>query len=322
MVSQYTQFKGVTSIGDTMLMDELENNLKTYLDWGLLQIGGFINVRRPTVSTADGGNFHILRPSSDPAYTAGTVYETIRKDWVWETGVSYSGTSPIQISGVYVDNVLYPSTGVAYGHYYDYQNGRVIFSSGVPSNSVVSLEYSYRLVQVYKSEDASWFFEGQYQSFRPANDQWDTYSPSSGDYATPPQQRAQFPSVVVEAAARSRNTGWELGSKTLNVEQDVLFHIVADRKKFRSNLIDILRFEHDHIIKLYDTDAVVRAGLAPLDYRGMLVNTTGMYPYIVDNYLFTTTMFRDVRSSEVESLNPYLHEAQVRVTMELIIGQV
>jgi len=318
MVNHYTAFKGVTSIGDTMLMGELENNLKYYLDWCFLQIGAYVNVRIPTVSTVDSGNFHVLRPSLDPTFTEGTVFESIRKGWVWETGVS----GPISISGVYVNGQLFGTGDATYGHYYDYTNGRVVFNNPVPANSGVTLEYSYRTVQVYQYGQAGWFTEGQYESYRPGSAQWTTHAPNSGDFVVPPYQRAQFPAIIIQPVPRVSSRPYELGSKSMYMYRDILFNIVSDNKKLRDNLVDILALENHHTIKLFDTDVVVRSGAAPLDYRGMLVNTSGMYPNLVDTYTFTTAQFQNVVGSEVESRNAYLHQGVVRATMEVILREV
>ena len=39
-----TTFQHVSQVGDTLLNCELESNLKSYLDWGMLGIGGWFNV--------------------------------------------------------------------------------------------------------------------------------------------------------------------------------------------------------------------------------------------------------------------------------------
>ena len=43
----YTKFNNIESLNDHQLINQLEENVKTFLDWGFLNIGGFIN---------DGGN--------------------------------------------------------------------------------------------------------------------------------------------------------------------------------------------------------------------------------------------------------------------------
>lgn len=319
MVDQYTQFKGVTSIGNTLFSNEIENNLKTYLDWGFLNIGGFVNVTIPT-SSSFGGYFHTLKMANDPAYTAGTVWETIRKDWVWETGVNYNGQSPIAISGVWINNQFFAPNHATYGHYYDYKNGRVIFSGAVPAASSVAMNYSYRWVQVHLSEDADWFYQGQYASLKPGETQWASSHPNSGDYAIPPQHRIQFPCVIIECVPRTVARPYELGNTVLWVEQDVLFNIVAENKTARNNIKDTLFLEDDHIIWLYNSNDVARSGYNAIDYRGMLVNSTGTYPYLVNNFRWKQARFKDTNVSEVESLNTNLYEASVRTSLELILG--
>lgn len=318
MVESYTLFKGVRNIGDTLIMNELENNLKTFLDWGFLNIGGFVNVQIPT-SGSFGGNFHTLRVAEDPSYTDGTVWETIRKDWVWETGVNFNGMSPIAISGVYINGVLYAPNDATYGHHYDYANGRVVFNSAVSAASAVTMNYSYRWVQISLANNANWFYEGQYDSLLPGDPQWTTYHPGSGDFSSPPQHRIQFPAIIIEAVPRARNRPYEVGNTSLWVEQDVVFNIIAENKWGRNKLVDVIRLEDNREIYLYDSDRVARSGFNAIDYRGMLVNTSGMYPYLVDNFRLAKVYFKEVVLAETESLNPKLHEASVRVTMELVL---
>ena len=127
----YTTLSKVNNVGDSLLNSEIENNIKWYLDWGLLGIGGWSDVSIPTPG-AYGGTFDSLRPVQDPAYTDGQVWETARKDWVWETGTAWSGSEvPVQISGTYVNSVLYGTGDATYGHHYDYPLGRVIFDSPI-----------------------------------------------------------------------------------------------------------------------------------------------------------------------------------------------
>ena len=77
----YTKFQKVAEVGNSLLNSELESNLKWYIDWGMLGIGGWTDVTIPT-SGAWGGTFDRLRPVQDPAYTDGQVWESSRKDWV------------------------------------------------------------------------------------------------------------------------------------------------------------------------------------------------------------------------------------------------
>jgi hypothetical protein len=184
------------------------------------------------------------------------------------------------------------------------------------------MNYSYRLIQTVVSDKAPWFYEGQYESLKPANGQWVTSYPYSGDFAVPPTQRVQFPAIVIEAVPRGFNKPYELGNSALWVERDILFNVIADTKWRRNTLVDVLALEDNHNLWLYNTDTVIQAGFAPLNMSGMLVNTTGTYPYLVSNFPFTQCYFKETQLAAVESPNPYLHEAKVRTTCELALNKI
>ena len=101
----YAQFNNVTSLNDNNLINQLEDNLKSFLDWGFLNIGGFVNINYPTSGLA-GGSYSQLKSTNQPGYNAGQVWQTIKKDWVWETGIVYNNYSPNNISGIQVQSKI------------------------------------------------------------------------------------------------------------------------------------------------------------------------------------------------------------------------
>jgi hypothetical protein len=135
MPSTNYSFKQVNHIGDTYLMNKLEVNLKTWFDWALLRAGGWTNVSIP-LPGAYGGDFSTLRQVDDPSYTAGTVWESVRKDWVWETGVDYVGTDTVTYNPTSPAVVQVDSVVTAPDHI-NYPLGRVIFATPISSSSSV-----------------------------------------------------------------------------------------------------------------------------------------------------------------------------------------
>ena len=53
---QYSVFNKVARLTENTLINELEENMKAFLDWGFLNIGGFVNVTIPS-SGLYGGTF-------------------------------------------------------------------------------------------------------------------------------------------------------------------------------------------------------------------------------------------------------------------------
>tara|TARA_R100000808_G_scaffold23947_1_gene53961 strand:- start:7992 stop:8954 length:963 start_codon:yes stop_codon:yes gene_type:complete len=312
-------FNHVSQVGNTLLNSELESNLKSYFDWGMLGIGGWFNVTIPT-SGAWGGTFDKLRLVDDPAYVLGQVWESSRKDWVWETGVAYTGASPIAISGVYINDTLKGTGDATYGHHYNYPLGRVVFDSALPTTSNVQLEYSYRNVQSYIADQAPWWDELQYNSMRVDDS---TFSQvSSGNWGILANHRVQMPAVVIEAVPRRSFQPYELGNTSNFVKQDVLFHIVAESRWWRNQLVDILSIQKDNNLMLYDSDKLADAGAFPLDHRGMVVNPSNNYSGIVNtkNYQYTSARITDMAVTEMESYNSRLYEGTVRGTFEVVFS--
>src|SRR5688572_20121040 len=98
MVQHYERFQLVPeAVGQRLLLNELEANLKMYFDWALLLLGNWTNIdyslAGPNTTLPGNSDPAKLRLVDDPAYTSGQVWEGYRKDWVWEQGINY--VSPV-----------------------------------------------------------------------------------------------------------------------------------------------------------------------------------------------------------------------------------
>ena len=132
----------------------------------------------------------------------------------------YTGGSPIDISGVYINSTLKGTGDATYGHHYNYPLGRVVFDTAISSTSTVQLEYSYRNVQTYIADQAPWWDELQYNSMRVDDS---TFSQiSSGNWGILANHRVQMPAVVIEVVPRRTYQPYELGSSNNFVTQDVI----------------------------------------------------------------------------------------------------
>ena len=313
-----TDFKVIRHFSNSTLMDRLEYNLKTWFDFAILRVGGWTDVSPPSV-TVFGGDHSILRQVDDPSYTDGTVFESARKDWVWEAGIDYvdvnSATqNPTSPAIVYIDG-----TPTAPDHI-NYPLGRVVFASPVSSSSEVTAAYSYRNVQTYIADHAPWWNEFQYRSFRVEDTHFTQLS--DGSWAINGNHRVQMPSVVIEAVPRSLSRPYQLGDGSAWVEQDVLVHVIAESRTDRNKLVDFFARQFDKSIWLFDNDQVVSAGDYPLDENGDIADSSKTFPALVDpdtGYRWKSCRFNRTQTSEIESINPRLFQGTVRMTAELIL---
>ena len=318
------KFVKVDHVGENLLINQMESTLKTYLDWGLLSVGGWTNITTPT-SGAYGGTFDTLRLVSDPAYTDGQVWESARKDWVWETGMDYSGVlsngtatgvEPVTVTGVSINGTTYGTGDATYAHHYNYPLGRVVLDTAISTSSTVKAEYSYRNVQVYIADQAPWWDEFQQNSLRVDDP---TYSVAgSGNWSILSNNRVQLPAIIVEAVPRRTFTPYQMGDVSQFVYQDVLFHIIADTRWWRNNLVDIISFQKDTTIMMYDNNTVAQSGAYPLDFRGMLVDSSKTYPCLANDYPYKSMRFFNAIVTEMNTINSRLYQGTIRATFELV----
>lgn len=306
-------FKGIDNISQDMLLNILEANFKMFFDWSFLKIGAWFDAEKPQQTIYGTNNHYQLIPVSDMSYNDGQIWQGIRKDWVWETNISYNSTAPINIAGVLVDGVLVPKNG---NFIVDYPNGRIIFYSPISTSAVVELEYSYRFVQVHRSSESPWFSLIQYSSFNTENQ--DIQQTDSGEWAIGSHHRVQMPCIIIESIPRSRSRPYELGNSLMWLEQDVVFYVLAENKNDRNKLLDIIRLQQDSTLKLFDTNLVAQNDSFPLDYNGDIKNSPLMYTNLIDQYYWRKCFIKNVNLIELESKHINLHQGAARATLEII----
>lgn len=319
MATNNNEFKGVSHIGNRRLMNILETNLVTWLDWSFLRIGGWMDVDIPSTGIG-GGDFSTLRAIEDETYTNGQVWEGTRKDWVWETGVDYvdidnTTRNPNAVGTPTVDGVA--ATG---SYHVNHPLGRIVFDSPISTSAIVKVKHAYRSVQVYRADDASWFTELQYMSFSPEDIQINNVGLSTWRIGS--NHRVQMPAIIIEAVPRGSAKGRELGTASrMDLIQDILFHIIAEDRTTRNDITDIIRQQHDGSIWLFDNNTLVADEAWPLDSKGSLVGSL-MYPDMVaetgdGGYRWDSCYMENMVISEVQELHTNLHESTVRATVRV-----
>jgi hypothetical protein len=273
----YTTLRGITHIGDSALLEQIEHNIISFFDWGCLQIGGFYNYTIPS-SGHYGGDFTNLRLVKDRNYNDGQVWESARSNWIWESGVQYN-YQPIAISGIYVNNTFYPtSESGVYSYHINYPEGRIVFDTAISTSSSVKLEYSNKQISWLPS-NTPYFRELLYESFRVDDSSYNTAA--SGMWSVLSQNRIQLPAVIVEAIPRRTFTPMNIGSLHQSVTNDVLFHIFAEESFSRNQLVDIITLQADKTIYLYDLARMEAEQAFPLNYLGDKTNNPKTYPQLV-----------------------------------------
>ena len=317
----YTNLKGFSNIFDATVGNELQDNIVEFMDWGLMEKGNYFNVTKGETGP-NGYDYSLLQISSSPHYTAGQAWDGFRKNWIWQSGVS-SSPSPIVgsnintpgISGVYVDDVFRPTSGVGtYAHSVDYFNGRVVFDSAIPTGSKVQAEYSYKYANVIYANNVPWLREIQYSTLDvPAS----FSNATKGEFKVPAEMRIQLPAIAVEIVPRRSFKGYQLGGGQY-VYTDVLFHCIAEDAYTRNSLLDIVSLQNEKKIRLFDSTRLGASGAFPIDYRGVPVPSALRYPDLIDQYQGGAARFVDATVQGMEIINSNFTAGIARLTTEVI----
>lgn len=310
--------RGFNSVFDTTLNNEIQDNLIEFLDWGLLEKGNYFNVNLGELSS-DGKDLSRLHISNNEHYSKGKAWESSHKNWVWQSGISYTPSPKTTnnlaypgISGVYVNNTFYPSnTSGTYSHKVDYFNGRIIFDSPIPINSKVQAEYSYKYINVVYANSVPWLRELESQS------QLDN---KNAGYALPNDMTIQLPAIAVEIAPRRTMKGLQLGGGQY-INTDILFHCIAEDDVTRNTLIDIISYQNDRSVLLFNTESLSSDGSFPLNIYGYPTSGALTYPQIISKYPGYHMFLKNLNVQDVITVNSNLYVSVIRLTTEIIANQ-
>ena len=322
----YEIFKGVTDWREDNLASNFQYGLKEWSRWAMLQAGGFENVLKSQADGLYGGHPSILRPVVDPNYTNGRVWEGIRSDWIWETGVSYSVT-PLVCSGVFVnDSFKTTATEVgAHAHYIDFPRGRIVFDSAISTVSNVRCDHAFRIPTIGYSKKP-WTQELIYGTLN--MERTDFLTAASGSHSQLGEARRSMPTVAIELAQRRGYHPYQIGGGQF-VYQDVLLYILTEHRSERDNLLDIFSNQNDKVIYLPDRKLMKESAQFPvdIDLEGRPVSNPKQYPDIIaatgdGGFQWARIMLKNAQGQMMQTTNSWLYRGVVRLTGEAIFENI
>lgn len=283
-------FFGISNYRDPQETELLEYAAIEYLKWAFLSIGGFSDAKL----NGPGGYDLLVRETN-------TVFRGARSNWTYESNMS-GNYNPINISGVYIDNVLNVS-----GYKINYNDGKVIFNNPVPSASTVRVEHSYRTPSIYKIGE--WFKEIQFNTSTANVEFTDT---TKGIYKLLSNNRIQLPAVIVYVPPEvpKFKQAYEIGNRTYYHEQATHFYILSD------NLPDLNKI-HDVLIKQkpiaywgLDKKNIIQNGKNQLNSDGTQNSSGLMYPDLITQYPWKRVDVTNNKSNLLVSI-PNFHMGKV-----------
>ena len=306
--------KGFTVIGESTVSNHIKQNLISFFDYGLLEKGNFINVDVPQTGLYGGDKSELILVD-DPGYTSGQVWQGIRGNWVWESGVgAYTSESAANpgVSGVYVDSVFYPTTSSGdYSHSVDHFSGRVIFDSAISTSSTVQCAYSYKYINVEQCDGLPWFKRIQKQSER-------ADSTTDEEWKILKQNRIQLPAIGIEISTPRSMVPYQLGGGQY-ITTTFLFNCVAEDVYTRDSMVDMVCMQKEALITGYNLDNIDTNNDYPLNHSGVPVSGALTYPNLVGTYPGSKIRIKNISLDSLYSLSSDIHVGSVKITTESIL---
>ena len=304
-------FKNVDSFWSTDIFNEVEYNLKYFIENGMLCAGAWIDVTQTGAMCSE--DFYTLKPIAYPTGVGLTgeldnkVYCSPRKDWIYETGLSHNGSNPQPVE-IYIDGTLQDESDYSV----NYPLGQVTLDTANTSNLAVTANYSFKAVQVYLANSSPFWQEIQYN----------TWSPSKSNRAVQSEIMAifnknnvQLPAVMVELEDNIRMEPYQLGSCANWMYIDVKLTVVAEDRAARNKIMAILALQKDKFIAMFDTDEA--SDDFPLNCDGSVKNNN-TYQDVAASNRWKCARISNVRNERFESPCPNFHLGSVIYTLETI----
>jgi hypothetical protein len=272
-------------IGFNKLRFLLKQNMILHLEHELIKDGNFQNIVSGLQLYEGSDMSRLIRDESQEvaaelglydtgagSLEIGKVYQSAFRNWVYESGVQLNSylaglnwPSPIRASGVYVDGRFCPTDpndpafDPSCSHKIDYINGRVIFDSIMPQTAVVHADFAFKEVFVttaskFNNQLVNGVLETKFTTNPRTSSQ--LIYPSGSSKIMP------YPIVFIEDRSRDFDA-YQLGDRSLIVNDEMVYHIYALDESTRDNLIDLISFDERKRIPLIDFN------VAPIPLSGI-----------------------------------------------------
>lgn len=293
-----------------------KTSLRFFLEAELLRDGNY-DVITSGMQFYDGSDMSRFVPDTSPEVLAeigvqgGQVWQSAFKNWVYENPPALNPSvvlrnwpTAFRASGVYIDGAFRLENDPVYPHHIDYINGRVIFDSPLPLDTIVQADFTYKTVKVMNLRE----FNNQLK-FGVLQQQFSNNPLTAGQliYPSGTTRISPFPIIFIEDVART-HAAYQLGDRSLVANDEMMIQIWALDEGTRDNLIDLVLFQTN---KNYP---IINYNIAPLPLSGIYNELSPAYvPYIS---LAQNEPLPGAQVPEFSGLNPimfrgYIEEGQL-----------
>jgi len=304
-------FKG-TNLGGFAgyeLVDQLQYNIKFWIDWALLHRGGY-SLYLYDQDSYFAENESKLHPVIDERYPINCVWDGVGREWVWESGVTpmSGGVEPFRVSGIYINGTFVSSADLGpQRHHIDYMHGRVIFEEEQNPDDDIRAEYCSRSVYVGFADSKE--FQLLMMDTIP---EFLTNTVPSG---TPSKDhQIWLPSIFIDTDSGD-GKGLQLGGGQIKT-RIITLHIFADNPNDRNLLMDWLDYQNRSAFFMADLNNIP----FPFNHYGDVASGATNWVDLMAQYPWKKMRIREGTCKKINSLNTQLFRATVKWKVEIDFG--
>jgi hypothetical protein len=307
------QLKGFDSVFDTTINNQLLDNIVDFFDFGLLQKGNYFNVdiRETDSNNKDYSKLNYI----DLNYIEGLVFEGFRTNWVWQNNIPYI-PPPNIANELFIDGELSTKNTIGREYKIDFYNGRIIFnnqdssvSNRVTKNSIIQLAYSYKYIHVIYADALPWIQEIKSKTLYDLN--------SSDNKFHINEMKVQLPTIAIEIVPNKSMEGYQLGGGQY-IQTDVIVHCISENNIELNKLVDIVSFQNDKTIKMFDSNKIKKSNAYPINYDGTIKSNPLTFKDLVEQFPSYSFRLTNASTQKSQTINSNLNIATVKFNAEII----
>lgn len=301
-----SNLEGINFWGDWCLEDIILYNVISFVKYGLLEVGAYVNIDKGQVNYL-GHDLSRLNPVVGvTGYTDYTIYKGAKSDWIWESNIQLKSTGVAQPnvpSGIFINNAFYPTGVIASGNSYilDFSRGQVVFNSGRSASDTVQVPHSVRLVDVHPKES---------QEYSQLLSNWNQAVGTGNIDSIRPQ--TYLPAMFVDVNQLDTTRGLQQGNRAKVSSIGIEFTAVSTSPFDLRKLSSTCYFLETKSFNLYNL-ANIPFGL---DYQGRLINPSAVWPVLSASGLYQGRFQENARMSKLNMSNP-LFGRRMNISLEI-----
>jgi len=285
-------FKNVDNFANIGISNNLELNLKYWIEDSMLRIGGYIL-----------DQYSVLKPDNSEGSINLSIWNSEVQGWAYkivEGGVR--GNTVITPAQIYVNGI--PETDVII----NYAKGQITFNRELNELDIVTARHNTNRINIVTIQDLP---------VRPIVKLGSAEGLSTVYHELAASQTLKTPYIIIESFPTSSAAPRMLGSGQVWATDRIQMNVTTESIAELSRILNILRVQSFKSTRVFDTNQAAIDGVLPIDANGD-INPRGIqYPDILRKYYVDTMYWKQIGVRKFKTNKEDIQLGMVYFTVEI-----